>query len=209
MSEVTPSTIHTVVGCVKLHWYLGIFNFIPRLRLQIEYVVIVVSGKKRTQTRGRERKGIGGRTFLFAPVCASISSSQFPFDFFISRRRKRLFFSLAWERKHECSNLLKFLCKFWVFETITVFYVNLANFRCNIDILKDNFGEASCYPSKQVATRASKLLSSFPTVLRNLDHEMWRKSNKIHNLGLFYTRQPQDNFIRTLFSSEVVRLRFM
>ena len=44
--DVTPPTIHTVVSNVKLHWNLGIFNFIVilRLRLQIEYVVIVISG---------------------------------------------------------------------------------------------------------------------------------------------------------------------
>ena len=42
--EVTPPTIHTVVSSVQLHWHLkGIFDFILRLRLQIEFVVIVVS----------------------------------------------------------------------------------------------------------------------------------------------------------------------
>ena len=43
--EVTPPTIHTVISSVKLHWNLGIFNFVLRLRLQIEYDDNVISGK--------------------------------------------------------------------------------------------------------------------------------------------------------------------
>ena len=33
MREVTPPTIHTVITNANLHWYLGIFNFILRIRL--------------------------------------------------------------------------------------------------------------------------------------------------------------------------------
>ena len=38
--EITTPTIHKV-SSVKLHWYLGLFNLILRLR-QIEYIVIVI-----------------------------------------------------------------------------------------------------------------------------------------------------------------------
>ena len=31
--DVTPPTIHTAVNSVKLHWHLGVFDFILRLRL--------------------------------------------------------------------------------------------------------------------------------------------------------------------------------
>ena len=43
--EVTPSTIHAVVRSVKLHWHLGIFNFILRLTLCKRNPQLLKSGK--------------------------------------------------------------------------------------------------------------------------------------------------------------------
>ena len=36
--KVAPSTIHAAVKSVKLHWHLGIFNFILRLTLRKRYL---------------------------------------------------------------------------------------------------------------------------------------------------------------------------